>query len=92
MEPRVPVILAEKGLPRMCLPPNITPILYSPGSVGKYETEIVPSLLSWQEIVALPGPSIDSERPPGPTSFVEMLKFPGSPQTPYIKPGPYAVT
>ena len=76
----------------MCLSPNFTPILYSPGAVGRYETEIVPSLLSWQEISALLGPSTDNESPPAPASFVEMLKFPGSPHTPYIKPGPYAVT
>jgi len=42
----IPVILAVNGLPLMFLSPNLTEILYSPGAVGRYETETVPSLLS----------------------------------------------
>jgi hypothetical protein len=61
---KLPVILAVYGLPLMCLSPKRTEILYSPGAVGRYDTETVPSLLSWQLISALLGPSTDSERPP----------------------------
>lgn len=88
----VPVIFATYGLPFICLSPNFTLILYSPGAVGRYDTETVPSLLSWQDISALLGPSTAKERPPAPAPFVDIMKFPGSPQTPYTKPGPYAVT
>ena len=66
----------------MCLSPNLTVILYSPGAVGKYETDTVPSLLSWQEISALLGPSTAKDNPPAPAPLVEIVKFPGSPHTP----------
>ena len=48
----------------MCLSPNLTEILYSPGAVGKYDTDTVPSLLSWQLISALLGPSTARDKPP----------------------------
>jgi hypothetical protein len=60
----LPVILALYGLPLICLSPNLTEILYSPGAVGKYDTDTVPSLLSWQLISALLGPSTAKDRPP----------------------------
>lgn len=50
----------------MCLSPNRTEILYSPGAVGRYDTETVPSLLSWQLISALLGPSTAIDNPPAP--------------------------
>ena len=62
--PNPPVILALYGLPLICLSPNLTEILYSPGAVGKYDTETVPSLLSWQLISALLGPSTAKDKPP----------------------------
>jgi hypothetical protein len=42
----------------------LTEILYSPGAVGKYDTDTVPSLLSWQLISALLGPSTAKDKPP----------------------------
>jgi len=58
------VILAVKGDPGMCSSANLTLILYSPGSVGRYDAEQVPSELSTQFSWALEGPSIDRDRPP----------------------------
>lgn len=69
----VPVILALYGLPFICLSPNFTDILYSPGAVGKYDTDTVPSLLSWQLIAALLGPSTASDKPP--KSEIVLLKY-----------------
>jgi hypothetical protein len=48
----------------MCLSAYLTETLYSPGAKGKYETDTVPSLLSWQLISALLGPSTASDNPP----------------------------
>lgn len=41
-----PVTLAKYGDPLICLSPKRTEILYSPGAVGRYVTDTVPSLLS----------------------------------------------
>ena len=57
--------LAVNGDPEMCLSANLIMMLYSPGAVGRYWTEHVPSLLSVQVISAFDGPSTASERPPG---------------------------
>ena len=59
-----PVTFTAKGLPLICLSANLHDTLYSPGAVGRNETETVPSLLSWQLISALLGPSTASDRPP----------------------------
>lgn len=67
-----PVTFVLYGLPLMCLSANLTEILYSPGAVGKYVTETVPSLLSWQLMSALLGPSTANERPPAVVG--EMIK------------------
>jgi len=40
------VILAVNGDPGICSSANLTLTLYSPGSVGRYDAEHVPSLLS----------------------------------------------
>jgi len=58
------VILAVNGDPAMCSSANLMLILYSPASVGKYDAEHVPSLLSTHVSCALEGPSIDRESPP----------------------------
>lgn len=41
-----PITLAKNGEPLMCLSPNRTETLYSPGAVGRYVIPTVPSLLS----------------------------------------------
>lgn len=61
----LPVTFELYGLPLMCLSPNLTETLYSPGAVGRYVTDTVPSLLSWQLISALLGPSTANDSPPG---------------------------
>lgn len=58
------VILAVKGDPAMCWSANRMMMLYSPGAVGRYDTEHVPSLLSVHLISALEGPSTANANPP----------------------------
>ena len=60
-----PMTLAQNGDPEMCLSANLMMMLYSPGAVGRYCTEHVPSLLSVHVISAFDGPSTASDRPPG---------------------------
>merc|ERR1719334_1509666 len=73
----------------MCLSANLTTILYSPGAVGRYDTLQVPSLLSWQVISALEGPSTARAKPPGPASLVTMVKLQGSSQITKTAPAPF---
>ena len=53
-------------------------VLYSPGAVGRYSTEQVPSLLSTQENSALEGPSHERARFPAPARSVTIVKGQGS--------------
>ena len=77
-----PVILAVNGEPEMCWSANLIMMLYSPGHVGMYDTEHVPSLLSLHVISAFDGPSTARARPPAPASLVTMVKLHGWPETP----------
>lgn len=45
-----------------------------------------------QHTSALLGPSTANDNPPAPAPFVEIVKLAGSPLTPCVSPGPYAVT
>ena len=57
-------MLAVNGEPGMCFSSNLIVIAYSPGAVGKYETEQLPSSLSSQVISVFEGPSTAKARPP----------------------------
>ena len=80
--------LQLNGDPSMCWSANLADILYSPGAVGRKLTLTVPSLLSWQDISALLGPSTASANPPAPAPLVLMTKPAGSPQMPCANPSP----